>query len=266
MLNNLLRDAVDIILGKSSSEIVDILKKESYVSEFVVAKKLDLTVNQARNLLYKLLNKGVVVFDRKRDKKKGWYIYSWKLDVIKSLIFLRNDLLKRLNQLESQRESRLNKRFYKCSRCNIEMSEENALQNNFHCIECGGLLELKNNAKLLKEMEKRMISIKNKIEIVNDEIRKQKEKLTKNKVEVKEKKQPKKRLTKKTVSSKKLIVKKKRIKNSPKKVKKSNPLKKKLKNKKVSNKKDKKKSNSTIKKKIKKIAKRMGSKKKVKRK
>ena len=51
-------------------EIVDLLYGKANVNEFLIAKKLNVTINQARNILYKLGDEGLVSFIRKKDKKK----------------------------------------------------------------------------------------------------------------------------------------------------------------------------------------------------
>jgi len=91
----LLKDVVSHIAGPNSVDIVDLLYGKENVNEFLIAKKLDVTINQARNVLYKLAEEGLVSFIRKKDKKNGgWYTYFWTLNAKKSLLNLRN----RINQ------------------------------------------------------------------------------------------------------------------------------------------------------------------------
>jgi len=50
----LLKEIVSVISGPTSIDIVDLLHKKKNVNEFLIAKKLNITINQARNILYKL--------------------------------------------------------------------------------------------------------------------------------------------------------------------------------------------------------------------
>jgi transcription factor E len=154
MLKNFLKEVISIVVGKPAEDIVDLLDGDKYVNEFIIAKKLDLTINQARNILYKISDHGLVSSIRKKDKKKGWYTYFWKIEVLKSLEFLRELVLKNLNQLKNQIKSRETKRFYVCERCNIEFNEENAMLHDFTCNECGEVFSAKDNEKVLKEFKK----------------------------------------------------------------------------------------------------------------
>ena len=68
---NLLKSLVEEMAGQGASQIVDILYNKKDINEFLIAKKMNLTINQVRNILYKLSAEGLVSFIRKKDKKKG---------------------------------------------------------------------------------------------------------------------------------------------------------------------------------------------------
>lgn len=72
----LLNDVVGEIIGKQATGIVDLLIGKKDVNEFFIAKKLKLTINQIRNMLYKLSNFNLVTFTRKKDKGKAGILIS----------------------------------------------------------------------------------------------------------------------------------------------------------------------------------------------
>jgi transcription factor E len=154
MQEKLLREVIESIAGKQAEKLIELINTKNNVSEFIIAKKLDLTINQTRNILYKLSDQGLVSSIRKKDKKKGWYTYFWKLEVLKSLEFLEKLLELKLEQINNQIKSRETKVFYVCDKCNIEVSEETALLHNFTCNECGNVFSLKDNSKVLKEFRR----------------------------------------------------------------------------------------------------------------
>lgn len=173
MLENLLKEVISLIAGKQAEEIVGLLDTQKYINEFVIAKKLNLTINQARNILYKISDYGLVSSIRKKDKRKGWYTYFWKIEILKSLEFLRDNLIKKIDSMEHYIKSRETKRFYVCERCHIELSEENALINNFTCNECGSILTLKDNTKLIKDLRKNKEKLERDLKLVEEEIAKE---------------------------------------------------------------------------------------------
>lgn len=179
MLKNFLNEVISIVVGKPADSIVNLLEGDKYVNEFIIAKKLDLTINQARNILYKISDNGLVSSIRKKDKKKGWYTYFWKIEVLKSLEFLRELVLKNLTQMKNQIKSRETKRFYVCERCNIEFNEENAMLHDFTCNECGEVFSVKDNEKVLKEFKKNEEKLENKLKMIDEQIEIEKAKLEK---------------------------------------------------------------------------------------
>ena len=66
----LLNEIVASIAGKPASEVVNILFGKKNINEFIIAKKLKLTINQTRNILYKLSDAGLVGSTRKKDRRK----------------------------------------------------------------------------------------------------------------------------------------------------------------------------------------------------
>lgn len=174
MLKNLLKEVISLVAGKPAEDIVDLLDTQKYINEFVIAKKLNLTINQARNILYKISDFGLVSSIRKKDKRKGWYTYFWKIEILKALEFLRENLLRKIENTEHQIKSRETKRFYICPRCHIELSEENALINNFTCNECGSILVLKDNTKMIRDLRKNKEKLERDLKIVQEEVSKEK--------------------------------------------------------------------------------------------
>jgi len=176
-----LKSIVEELINKPAAPIVDLLIGKKDVNEFLIAKKLELTINQTRNILYKLSDYGLVSFIRKKDKRKGWYIYFWTLNVYQALNLLEKKLKEELEQLESQLKKRKEKRHYVCNTCSIEVTEEVALLNNFTCSECEEIYELSDNMQYINQLEKRIIKVKREIGLVSIEKEKEGEKLEKKK-------------------------------------------------------------------------------------
>ena len=205
MVKESLKKVISMIAGKQAEEIIDYLHGKSYVNEFLIAKNLDMTINQTRNVLYKISDRGFLSSMRKKDKKKGgWYNYFWKIEILKSLEFLKSVLRERIERTEKQINSRETKNFYVCRKCNIEYNEENALLQEFVCMECEQILEIKNNVKSVRALKKSLEELKKELELVNGEIETETEKMVKKRAreEAKEKKAARKTTKKKTAAKK----------------------------------------------------------------
>lgn len=240
MLEKFLKKVVAITVGKQAEDIVPLLDVKKHANEFLIAKKLDITINQTRNILYKLSDHGLVSSIRKKDKKKGWYTYFWKIEKRKTLDFLKTIITKKKEQIQNQIRNREAKQFYICEICHIEFNEENALLHDFTCNECGNTFTLKDNTKLLKELKRNLTKVEKELELIEEEINIEEEKIKKQKEKIlkkeeKEKAEKKKlaaELRKKTAKKKvveKKVVKKKSVKKiTKKKVVKKNVSKKKI--------------------------------------
>lgn len=167
----LIKDVVSAISGPASSGIVDALYGKKNVNEFLIAKKLNMNINQTRNILYKLSDQGLVSFVRKKDKKNGgWYTYFWTLDIGKSLMNLKNTVFREIKLLEAQVNSKENNRFYYSPTADVEYSEEKALEYNFICPETGEVMELKNTSSEVGLLKKKVEILKKDLETVESEL------------------------------------------------------------------------------------------------
>ncbi len=226
----LLKSIVETLIGKQAVPIIDLLSGKKHVNEFLIAKKLKLTINQTRNILYKMSDFGLVSFTRKKDKRKGWYIYFWTLNTFESLRLLEQNLKKELEQLEMELKNRKERRFFVCNTCSIEVTEENALINDFTCPECEEVYQLANNTASVQQLEKEIARIKKEIVVVSSERQIEEDKLNKKKL----------KKIKADEVDRKALRKKNREKNKKEKEKALKSLKKAKKPKKIENKKSKK--------------------------
>ena len=167
---NFLKKVVENTAGLDAVRIVDLLYGKKDVNEFLIAKKLALTINQTRNLLYRLSHLGIINSIRKKDKRKGWYIYFWTFNVFRSLEVLKESINEEINGLKGQLNSKKQKRFYKCKLCGREVNEESALLTNFICSECGEVYDLADNTQIINEGAKQIEKLQKELNLVNSEI------------------------------------------------------------------------------------------------
>ena len=193
----LLQDLVEEMAGSGSGIIVEILFGKKNVNEFLIAKKMGMTINQVRNILYKLSAEGLVSFIRKKDKRKGWYIYYWTLKTEKCLVKLEQSLIGRIEELKGLLSNREMKRFYVCKSCGIEVNEEKALEHCFICEECAEVYELSDNRSAIRNTKAKITKTEKDLELIRSELETYRNKETK-----KRKRQEKKETKKKEIDKK----------------------------------------------------------------
>ena len=175
----LLHNLVEEMAGENTGRIVDILFGKKDVNEFLIAKKMELTINQVRNILYKLSADGLVSFVRKKDKRKGWYIYYWTLKTEKCLVKLESSLVMKIDGLADVLKSRETKRFYICKPCGIEVGEEKALDHGFSCEECAEVYELSDNSGPIRDTKAKITRTEKNLILIQDELKTIREKKSK---------------------------------------------------------------------------------------
>lgn len=168
----LLKNIIPRFTGQSSEKLIDLLYKKQNVNEFLIAKKMELTINQTRNMLYKLTDEGLIEFIRKKDKKKGgWYTYFWTLKTKRILQTAQRELNNELEKLQSELAQRKNERFFYSSSIATEYTEEEAMLNDFTCPETGEVLEIREPKELLTNLQTQIGKLESGIKQLDIEIK-----------------------------------------------------------------------------------------------
>jgi len=154
MSNKLIEDVIKNAIGEDVVALVELIKNKKNVSEFKIAERMNVNINIVRNMLYRLYHKNLVSFVRKKDKKKGWYIYYWTFNA-KRIKFLADGLKKdKIEKLKERLERERSSFFFSCPNEHIRLNFEKATDYGFKCPECGSLLEQEDNEKRIKDLEK----------------------------------------------------------------------------------------------------------------
>src|SRR3990167_10534672 len=111
---NIVEEFVQEIAGKDAIKLLNLLKEKENISEFDIAEVLKMSINQIRNLLYKLNSYNLVYSNRKKDREKGWYIYYWTFNFkhARDLLIMRKK--QELGHLQEELSKENEQRFYIC--------------------------------------------------------------------------------------------------------------------------------------------------------
>ncbi|MDD4877573.1 MAG: hypothetical protein PHO02_00880 [Candidatus Nanoarchaeia archaeon] len=161
-------DLIVNLAGEDILPLVNLLRGRENVSEFAIAEKLNVTVNQVRNMLYRLHKSNLVTFTRKKDKKKGWYIYYWTLAIknIKEALFMQKK--RQLADFQERIAKESFGKFYVCPGKCARMTMEDAMEADFHCPECGQLMTEQDNKRTVENLQRRIDEISAEIKIEED--------------------------------------------------------------------------------------------------
>src|SRR3989344_5070067 len=154
--NKIIEGIVSQVAGDDVVPLVRFLKNKKNISEFKIADAIKKEVNETRNMLYRLYNSNLVSFIRKKDKKKGWYIYYWTFNM-KRIKYLAVDIKKKRLEIVKERLQReKDGQFYGCNNKCIRLDFEQSMNFEFKCPECGTLVNLEDNKEKIVNLEKEM--------------------------------------------------------------------------------------------------------------
>ncbi len=190
-----LSELIAEVARKDAVPLVGLLRGKKNVNELKLAEKMKLTVNQIRSLLYSLSAHGLVFNIKRKDKKKGWYIYFWNLNEKNAFNLKQAVNMRKLTELKSQLKLEEKINYFVCPDECARVSSEDALENDFKCPDCGKLMVQESNIP-------RIVKLKEQIKNIEEELKKDKLILMKEQE----------RLAKKSLKKVKKIVKKKPIK------------------------------------------------------
>ena len=189
ILDKIVDDFISEEIGKDVLELVQYLKKRENVSEFKIAEHFNLTVNQIRNMLYRLYAHSLVDFNRKKDKKKGWYIYYWDFYLKRAFETALVHKEKRLEILRDLLKKEETGQYFSCPDNDVRLVFEQAIEHGFKCPECDKVLVQDNNArkvqriiKTMGELEEEIKNAKNVVIERKEDLRAKKPKRSKKKI------------------------------------------------------------------------------------
>jgi len=157
--NKIIEYVISEIAGEDVVPLVLYLKNKKNISEFKLAESIGKEVNPTRNMLYRLYDHSLVSFIRRKDKKKGWYIYYWtfNMKMIKNLfISLKEKRIEKLNDRLCREEKNT---FFACENQCMRLDFEKSTTFEFKCPECGELMNHEDNSQKIKDIQKEIKEI-----------------------------------------------------------------------------------------------------------
>ena len=154
--DDLVSEVVRELAGDDVIALVRALKNKSNVSEFKLADAIRQEINLTRNMLYRLYDHNLVSFIRRKDKKKGWYIYYWTF-MPKRIKELAHNLKKiKLERLKERLEREKGTNFFSCPNKCIRLDFDQATEFEYKCPECGEILVQEDNGAKIAELQQQM--------------------------------------------------------------------------------------------------------------
>jgi len=163
-LDALILSTVAQIAGPDAVRVANVLLKEGWLTDEVIASKTLLKLNQVRKILYSLLDNQLAMYRKVKDENSGWYTYYWALNKegIEGLALLKRRQV--LKKLKERLEFEKNHSLYRCPKCEgVLLSFEEAVETYFRCPSCGQQLDAYDNEKTVKVLEAKIARLEDEL-------------------------------------------------------------------------------------------------------
>jgi transcription initiation factor TFIIE subunit alpha len=163
--DDILTEVIKEVAGQDVLPLVKALKNKKNISEFKLADAIRQEINLTRNMLYRLYDQNLVSFIRKKDKKKGWYIYYWTFNPKRIKELVRNLKKTRVERLKERLEREKSTNFFTCANKCIRLDFDQATEFEYKCPECGEILQQEDNTPRIKELEKELQKLEKELKL-----------------------------------------------------------------------------------------------------
>ena len=133
---------LDQLAGCEAPRLVEIYERDfGMIRDEEMAKKMGLKVTDVRTILNRLHYRGVANYNKKRNKKTGWYSYTWGIDRKRILELIIEKQREEIEKFEQKKEVEETYSFFSCKKFCHEFPFEIAAEYQFKCPECGRELD-----------------------------------------------------------------------------------------------------------------------------
>lgn len=150
--------------GPEAMQIADYLNGKQNISEFVISRDLKIEIHRVRQILYKLLEDNTVIFTRRKDKEKGWYICYWSMNEEEIPYITRKIKNNKLIKLKDRLNQETTEEFFMCKNACTRMNFDDAFELNFKCPDCGEIMNQQSNQRTIEFLQKRIKELETELE------------------------------------------------------------------------------------------------------
>ncbi|MEM0360233.1 MAG: hypothetical protein QXK06_02760 [Candidatus Diapherotrites archaeon] len=150
--------------GEGAIQLVTLYEKGlSPIKDEEAANKMKVKVTDVRAILNRLHYRGVANYQKKRNKKTGWYSYTWTIDKKRILELLVEKQKEEIEKMEQRKEHEETYSFFSCKKNCHELPFEIAAEYQFRCPDCGSELNCIDGKKRTQEAAEKIEQMKKEI-------------------------------------------------------------------------------------------------------
>ena len=147
--------------GIMAVELVKICEgKRKRVTDEELAKKLGMKVTEVRTVLNRLHFRGIASYNKEKNKKTGWYSYTWNIKIPRITELLAERYIAKIKNLEEKKSMEENYVFFNCKNQCENLPFEIAAEYQFRCPECGESMAPLENKTRMRQLNRKIRTLK----------------------------------------------------------------------------------------------------------
>jgi len=156
----LAQDFLKRVAGEQAVVLVKICEnKGKRTTDEELAKKMGVKVTEIRTILNRLHYRGIAHYQKTKNKKTGWYNYTWEIRSKRILELLLEEQKEAIEKLKTAQDFEKTYTYFCCKKNCTSVPFEVAAEFQFKCPECNNAMEAVNSEQRVKKIEKQIMSI-----------------------------------------------------------------------------------------------------------
>jgi transcription initiation factor TFIIE subunit alpha len=130
--------------------------KRKGVSDEFIGKKIPIKITEIRAILNRLHYRGIAEYSKTKDCKSGWYYYNWEIKKDRIIELIVERQMEEVEKLRKKQFLSENYDFFACRDFCADIPFEVAAEYNFKCPRCGGGMDIVDNIKRVRSINRRI--------------------------------------------------------------------------------------------------------------
>ena len=161
----IINEFLEQVGGEKASELVKFYEKKGKpIKDEDAAGKMKVKVTDVRTILNRLNYRGIANYQKTRNKKTGWYSYTWTIDKKRVLALIMEKQREEIEKTEQTSETEDMSSFFSCKKGCHEAPCEVAAEYQFRCPDCGSELKFMDSKKRIKQAKERLEVMRKEVE------------------------------------------------------------------------------------------------------
>ena len=151
------QDFLKTVGGEAAIGVTDFCEKKGrQVTDEEIAKRMKVKVTEIRTVLNRLHYRGIACYKKTKNKKSGWYNYTWEIKKKRVLELIVEQQQEMIEKLEAKQAFGEKYSFFSCKKSCEMIPFEIAAEYQFKCPECGETMDAFDYSKRLEDINQQI--------------------------------------------------------------------------------------------------------------